>query len=157
MMSIKPKLEALIYAAEEPISLDQMAARLKKDLLALKLTPDPEHAEAHLGGVEDSAAESAAPPATKRASEKAKSEKAELRSVLRPVLEELVAEFNKEDHGIEIRQVAGGYRTSTKPEQHDVVRAFSQRLKPPVRPSLRALRTRAAVAYKQPGPPPGTT
>jgi len=149
-MPLKPKLEALIYAAEEPISLDQMAALLKDDLLALKLTPDPEHAEAHLGAVEDSAAESAAPPATKRASEKAKSEKAELRSVLRPVLEELVAEFNKEDHGIEIRQVAGGYRMSTKPEHHDVVRAFSKSLKPPVRLSLQALETLAVIAYKQP-------
>src|SRR5258708_22492212 len=148
MMSIKPKLEALIYAAEEPISLDQMAALLKNDLLALKLTPDPEHAEAHLGAVEDSAAESAAPPATKRASEKAKSEKAELRSVLRPVLEELVAEFNKEDHGIEIRQVAGGYPTTTPPEPHYRVPANSDNLEAPVRPSLHALRRLAAVAYE---------
>src|SRR5258708_27381832 len=128
MMSIKPKLEALIYAAEEPISLDQMAALLKNDLLALKLTPDPEHAEAHLGAVEDSAAESAAPPATKRASEKAKSEKAELRSVLRPVLEELVAEFNKEDHGIEIRQVAGGFPMSPEPAQLHLFPHFSKSL-----------------------------
>src|SRR5438270_826274 len=35
-MSIKAKLEAIIYAAEEPITLDQMAALLKEDLLALK-------------------------------------------------------------------------------------------------------------------------
>ena len=150
-MSIKPKLEALIYAAEEPISLDQMAALLKDDLLALKLTPDPEHVEAHLGAVEDSTVEQATePPATKRASEKAKSEKAELRSLLRPILEELVSEFNKEDHGSEIRQVAGGYRMSTKPEHHDVVRAFSKSLKPPVRLSLQALETLAVIAYKQP-------
>ncbi len=142
---LKPKLEALIYAAEEPISLDQMAALLKDDLLALKLAPDPEHAEAHLGAVEDG---QAAPPATKRAADK--SEKAELRSLLRPILEELVAEFNKEDHGIEIRQVAGGYRMSTKPEHHDVVRAFSKSLKPPVRLSLQALETLAVIAYKQP-------
>src|SRR5712672_3144917 len=143
---LKPKLEALIYAAEEPISLDQMAALLKDDLLALKLAPDPEHAEAHLGAVEDG--QTAAPPATKRAADK--SEKAELRSLLRPILEELVAEFNKEDHGIEIRQVAGGYRMSTKPEHHDVVRAFSKSLKPPVRLSLQALETLAVIAYKQP-------
>ncbi len=35
-MSIKAKLEAIIYAAEDPITLDQMAALLKDDLLALK-------------------------------------------------------------------------------------------------------------------------
>src|SRR5258708_34472398 len=121
---LKPKLEALLHAAEAPISLDQMAALLKDDLLALKLAPDPEHAEARLGAVENGSVEPAAAPAAKRSADK--SEKAELRSLLRPILEELVAEFNKEDHGIEIRQVAGGYRMSTKPEHHDVVRAFSK-------------------------------
>ena len=54
------------------------------------------------------------------------------------------------DHGIEIRQVAGGYRMSTKPEQHDVVRAFAKSLKPPIRLSLPALETLAVIAYKQP-------
>ena len=54
------------------------------------------------------------------------------------------------DHGIEIRQVAGGYRMSTKPEQHDLVRAFAKSLKPPIRLSLPALETLAVIAYKQP-------
>src|SRR5262249_61840509 len=49
-----------------------------------------------------------------------------------------------------IRQVAGGYRMSTKPEHHDVVRAFSKSLKPPIRLSLQALETLAVIAYKQP-------
>ena len=35
-MSIKAKVEAIIYAAEDPITLDQMASLLKDDLLALK-------------------------------------------------------------------------------------------------------------------------
>jgi len=171
-MSIKAKLEALIYAAEDPITLDQMAALLKEDLLALKdqphpgtpeadgpeaQQPHPENADAHLGTVEGGA-----PPATteqagektdaagKQAKAKEKSEKAELRGLLKPFLEELIAEFNREDHGIEIRQVAGGYRMSTKPEHHDVVRAFSKSLKPPVRLSLQALETLAVIAYKQP-------
>src|SRR6202163_2064214 len=39
---------------------------------------------------------------------------------------------------------------STKPEQHDVVRAFAKSLKPPFRLSLPALETLAVVAYKQP-------
>lgn len=164
-MSIKAQLEALIYAAEEPITLDQMAALLKADLLALKelprseLTPDPERAEERLGAVENGATvpgTAGAEPEPSNAAAKAKSkskdksEKAELRTLLKPFLEELMAEFNREDHGIEIRQVAGGYRMSTKPEHHDIVRAFSKSLKPPVRLSLQALETLAVIAYKQP-------
>lgn len=159
-MSIKAQLEAIIYAAEEPITLDQMAALLKDDLLALKTAvpatseatsdvapppqPQPEQAEDHLGAVEDTAP---TPPAKKV---KEKSEKAELRGLLKPYLEELVADYAKEDHGIEIREVASGYRMSTKPEHHDVVRAFSKSLKPPIRLSLQALETLAVIAYKQP-------
>ena len=64
---------------------------------------------------------------------------AEMKSRVRSCLEELVGEYGKPDHGIEIRQVAGGYRMSTKPEQHEVVRAFAKSLKPPIRLSLPAL------------------
>ena len=39
---------------------------------------------------------------------------------------------------------------STKPEHHDVVRAFAKSLKPPIRLSLPALETLAVIAYKQP-------
>src|SRR6478609_10784792 len=157
-MSLKAQLEAIIYAAEEPITLDQMAALLKDDLLALKNAPatdaqadagegpqpQPEQPEDHLGAVEDT---TPAPPSKKA---KEKSEKAELRGLLRPYLEELVADYAKEDRGIEIREVANGYRMSTKPEHHDVVRAFSKSLKPPIRLSLQALATLAVIAYKQP-------
>lgn len=174
-MSIKAQLEALIYAAEEPISIDQLAALLKDDLLALKQAandaeiqtdvqaetePNPEHAEEHLGAVENGASapgtateSEAAVIAAKtrgKGKEKEKSERVELRGLLKPFLEELMAEFNREDHGIEIRQVAGGYRMSTKPEHHDVVRAFAKSLKPPIRLSLQALETLAVIAYKQP-------
>src|ERR1043166_8490219 len=157
LMSIKAKLEAIIYAAEEPITLDQMAALLKDDLLALKTavqaTPEAtadgamelqSQPEDHLGAVEDT---TPTPPAKKT---KEKSEKAELRALLKPYLEELVADYAKEDRGIEIREVANGYRMSTKPEHHDVVRAFSKSLKAPVRLSLQALETLAVIAYKQP-------
>ncbi len=75
---------------------------------------------------------------------------AEVKSRVRAALEELTAEFSSPDHGVEIRQVAGGYRMSTKPEQHDLVRAFAKSLKPPIRLSLPALETLAVVAYKQP-------
>ena len=40
-MSIKAKLEAIIYAAEDPITLDQMASLLKDDLMALKTALPP--------------------------------------------------------------------------------------------------------------------
>ena len=159
-MSIKSQLEALIYATEEPITLDQMAALLKEDLLALKSAPaaeenaaangdqsaqpGPEQEENHLGAVEDAAE----PRAAKRGKEK--SEKAELRGLLKPYLDELIADYANPDHGIEIREVAGGYRMSTKPEHHDVVRAFAKSLKPPIRLSLPALETLAVIAYKQP-------
>src|SRR5579872_4116897 len=157
-MAIKPKLEALIYAAEEPISVDQLAALLRDDLLALKNTgvsqsdteaelsrPAEEQAEAHLGAVE-----SQTPPSGSKRSSQEKSEKAELRALLKPILDELTAEYASESHGIEIRQVAGGYRMSTKPEHHAVVRAFAKSLKPPIRLSLQALETLAVIAYKQP-------
>src|SRR5471030_1042566 len=39
---------------------------------------------------------------------------------------------------------------STKPEHHDVVRAFSKSLKPPIRLSMQALETLSVIAYKQP-------
>ena len=69
---------------------------------------------------------------------------------MRSCLDELVAAYEAPDHGIEIRQVAGGYRMSTKPEQHEVVRSFAKSLKPPIRLSLPALETLAVIAYKQP-------
>ena len=115
-MSLRPQLEAIIYAAETPISLDQISALVKDSLLAETPGIDP----------------------------------AEVKSRVRASLEELIAEYSGAGHGIEIRQVAGGYRMSTKPEQHDVVRAFAKSLKPPFRLSLPALETLAVVAYKQP-------
>jgi segregation and condensation protein B len=66
------------------------------------------------------------------------------------VLEELTAEYNKSEHGLTIREVAGGYKMSTKPEHHEAIRAFVKNLKPPLRLSLAALETLALIAYKQP-------
>src|SRR4051812_37710450 len=74
----------------------------------------------------------------------------EVKSRVRAALEELTTDYSSADHGIEIRQLAGGYRMSTKPEQHDTVRAFAKSLKPPIRLSLPALETLAVIAYKQP-------
>ena len=79
---------------------------------------------------------------------------AEVKSRVRAALEELTADYGSPGHGIEIRQVAGGYRMSTKPEQHEMVRGFAKSLKPPVRLSLPALETLAVIAYKQPATVP---
>jgi len=51
-------------------------------------------------------------------------------------------------------RLLAGIVLSTKPEQHDVVRAFAKSLKPPFRLSLPALETLAVVAYKQPATVP---
>src|SRR5277367_3969268 len=114
-MSLKAQLEAIVYAAETPITLEQMISLVKESVAA------------------DGAADDA-----------------EIKSRVRSSLEELVGEYGSPAHGIEIRQVAGGYRMSTKPEQHEVVRAFAKSLKPPIRLSLPALETLAVIAYKQP-------
>jgi segregation and condensation protein B len=66
------------------------------------------------------------------------------------VLEELTAEYNKPEHGLTIREVAGGYKMSTKPEHHEAIRTFVKNLKPPLKLSLAALETLALIAYKQP-------
>ena len=118
-MSLKAQLEAIIYAAETPITLEQMTQLVKDSVVAA-------------GAADD----------------------AEVKSRVRSSLEELVGEYGSPDHGIEIRQVAGGYRMSTKPEQHEMVRGFAKSLKPPIRLSLPALETLAVIAYKQPATVP---
>jgi segregation and condensation protein B len=112
-MSLKAKLEAIIYAAETPITLDHLVELTKGSITATDAD----------GG--------------------------DVRSQVRAALFELMSDYAG-DRGIEIREIAGGYRMSTKPEQHDVVRAFAKSLKPPIRLSMPALETLAVIAYKQP-------
>jgi segregation and condensation protein B len=85
----------------------------------------------------------------KKSAEEIAEEKA-VRTRVREILVELITDYAHEDRGMEIRQVAGGFRMATKPEHHDVVRAFAKSLKPPIRLSLAALETLAVIAYKQP-------
>lgn len=115
-MSVKAQIEAIVYAAETPVTLEQITQLTKGTILA-----------------EDAALDDAG-----------------VKSRVRAVLEELVTDYSAADRGIEVRQVAGGYRMSTKPEQHDAVRAFAKSLKPPIRLSMPALETLAVIAYKQP-------
>jgi segregation and condensation protein B len=74
----------------------------------------------------------------------------EIKAILKQILDELVASYAADDRGIEIKEIAGGYRMATKPEYHDAVRIFVKSLKPPLKLSLPALETLAVVAYKQP-------
>jgi segregation and condensation protein B len=99
----KAALEAIIYAADDPATLDQLATALGGEKLAVQSS-----------------------------------------------LDELVASYASEDRGIEIREVAGGFKLYTKPQHHDVVRRFIKSLRPPLRLTMPALETLAVISYKQP-------
>jgi segregation and condensation protein B len=183
-MSLKAKVEAIIYATEEPVTLNELSSLLKEPVLAdlraeeearlalnevLSDGPPPQETEEDDAySVEEAAAEIAgesfmteAPPAEPVQPEpppltdedKRAEEKEQLKSVkahLSNIINELIADYASPDRGMEIRQIAGGYRMATKPEHHDVVISFAKSLKPPVRLSLQALETLAVIAYKQP-------
>lgn len=74
----------------------------------------------------------------------------DVKAILRQLIDELISEYANDDRGIEIREIAGGYRMATKPECHDAVRMFIKSLKPALKLSLPALETLAVIAYKQP-------
>jgi segregation and condensation protein B len=213
-MSLKAKLEAVIYAAEEPVTLAQLAALFAADALEWKAEQTAASAEqaadaaandslslvngefvyveaeqhaadstalASAPGEESPAGEAvatatpeptpeaAAEPAVEPAAEAppaaaaASAEEAELearrqarlrdrevRAVLRQLLDELIASYASDGRGVEIREIAGGFRMATKPECHDAVRLFVKSLKPVLKLSLPALETLAVIAYKQP-------
>lgn len=119
-MSLKAKLEAIVYAAETPITLDQMVELVKESVIA------------------------------EGATDEAATNETDVRARVRAALEELASDYAAGERGIEVRQVAGGYRMSTKPEHHELLRGFAKSLKPPIRLSLPALETLAVIAYKQP-------
>ncbi len=64
-------------------------------------------------------------------------------------LMELAEEFNSRPGGMMIRNVAGGYRMTTRPEHHEYVRAYLKS-RPSAKLSLAALETLAVIAYRQP-------
>jgi len=207
-MSLKAKLEAVIYAAEEPVTLAQLALLFTADALDWKgeqeaaaaeapgtqapepsdsteellataeldypeptgeataetSTPDPadsapEGEDAQADQPEESAAELESGADTEQADDaaaeaalrrEAKLRDREVRTILRQLLDELIATYAADGRGIEIREIAGGYRMATKPEYHDSVRSFVKSLKPALKLSLPALETLAVIAYKQP-------
>ncbi|MCH2693858.1 MAG: SMC-Scp complex subunit ScpB [Acidobacteriia bacterium] len=101
---LRPIIEALIYLAEEPLTLESMVKILGK----------------------------------------------ENEESIRNLVKELKEFYQKSDSGIEIKEVADGFKMSTKPEYHDWVQQYIKYRKGPVRLSLAALETLAVIAYKQP-------
>src|SRR5205085_11141992 len=69
---------------------------------------------------------------------------------VKEILKQLTAEYAAPDRGLSVRELAGGYKMSTKPEHHEAIRLFVKRLQPPLKLSLPALETLAVIAYKQP-------
>jgi segregation and condensation protein B len=68
---------------------------------------------------------------------------------VRTALEELVRDYDARSGGLEIREIAGGWRISTRPQNHDFIRKYLKS-RPTARLSLPALETLAVIAYKQP-------
>jgi segregation and condensation protein B len=234
-MSLKAKLEAVIYAAEEPVTLNQLAALFAADALEWKAAQEAAAAEqtaevARGGPASDplpflaegleylgladtpevyagnqaeiadaispvatagsitpeappqdntppppgeivSVAQDAAYPSillnenvppelleaaptladTEAESKRlARQRDREVKAVLKQLLDELIVSYSADGRGVEIREIAGGYRMATKPQCHDAVRLFVKSLKPPLKLSLPALETLAVIAYKQP-------
>jgi segregation and condensation protein B len=213
-MSLKAKLEAVIYAAEEPVTLAQLAALFADDAFEWKAqqeaasaeqaaetaqplpllndefaylepeTAPPDSAsvfaeqaeqteqvaEAQSGFSPETSPETGPEPDAEVVAETGSADPAgaldaeaalevrrlarlrdrEVRAILRSLLDELIASCASDGRGVEIREIAGGFRMATKPEFHDAVRLFIKSLKPALRLSLPALETLAVVAYKQP-------
>jgi segregation and condensation protein B len=169
-MSLKAKLEAVVYAAEEPVTLTQLAAIFSEEVLQglSEVAPadadvPPVHADVAPADAEaapaldetpaeEALATEGAEPAAGEGDEKksARQRDRRVRQALQEVLNELIADYANGERGMEIREIAGGYRMATKPEYHDAVRGFVKSLKPPMKLSLQALETLAVIAYKQP-------
>jgi len=186
-MSLKAKIEAVIYASEEPVTLAQLAGLLgdeaqaeldrahatqqtlsleatEADTAAAETESDPTRDEEAVtnGAPDEPTSENpdvvhplARDAAASEAAAAARAERARmarLRAHFRGLLDQLIAEYAapESDRGLEIREIAGGFRFATKPEYHDAVRGFVKTLKPPLKLTLQSLETLAVVAYKQP-------
>ena len=101
---LRPIVEALIYLAEEPVTVGSMVELL---------------------GTENEAA-------------------------IRQTLSHLRRRYASPEYGIEIKEIADGYKMATKAEHHIWVQKFLKHQAPSIRLSLAALETLAVIAYKQP-------
>jgi len=73
----------------------------------------------------------------------------ENKETIEQALKTMVETFNTRPGGMSIREVAGGYRMTTRPEHHEQIRAYLK-TRPNAKLSMAALETLAVVAYKQP-------
>ena len=103
LAELKPAIEAVLFVADEPLSLAAM----------VKILGDIDAKD------------------------------------LKQALEELSNEYDERSCGLELREIAGGWRFSTRPQHHEFIRKYLKS-KPSARLSLPALETLAVIAYKQP-------
>ncbi len=154
-MSLKAKIEAIIYATETPVTVEQITALVKDSVASSDAASKTDADETIARVTETDAGEAAGEPIVVAAASAAPAPVAPandptIKARVKVAIEELISEYVAETHGIEISSVAGGYRMATKPEHHDLMRGFAKSLKPPIRLSLAALETLAVIAYKQP-------
>ena len=102
--SLQAAVEAIVYVADEPVTVEQIAVTL--------------------GGASH--------------------------DTVRQALAALQEQYSGDEHGIEVREIAGGFKMFTKPEHHETVRRFVKALTPPLKLSMAALETLATIAYRQP-------
>ena len=163
-MSIQAKIEAVIYAAEEPVTLAQLASVFEREILAsLEQAAESAAEEATAVEVEATPEEAAVAEASAKAEQtnlpmaeitdeakQARLRDKKVRAAVEQIVQQLIADYASDERGMEVREIAGGYRMATKAQYHDGVRSFIKKLKPPMKLSLQALETLAVVAYKQP-------
>jgi segregation and condensation protein B len=74
----------------------------------------------------------------------------EHKDLIKPIILGLIQEYQLPEHGVEVKEVANGYKMATKPEHHEWARKYVKHQNPPTKLSLAALETLAVIAYKQP-------
>jgi segregation and condensation protein B len=73
----------------------------------------------------------------------------ESKEAIGQALMDAVEAFNARQGGMLIREVAGGFRMTTRPEHHEQIRSYLK-TRPNAKLSMAALETLAVIAYKQP-------
>jgi segregation and condensation protein B len=71
------------------------------------------------------------------------------RRIIQSALESLSGEYDSREGGLQLREIAGGWQLSTRPQYHEDIRRFL-RTRPSAKLSIASLETLAVIAYKQP-------
>ncbi len=174
-MSLKARIEAVIYAADEPVTLAQLTTLFREEALltrAARLAPQadassdpgPSATDAVVEELLPSSSENVAredgspvapiptaesleteaptvpssheepPPTTgepepgdpEAEKKAARARDREIRDEIRALIDELIQDYSSEDHGLEIREVAGGFRFATRPKSTTLSGASSR-------------------------------